>query len=202
METRDEKAWIRRKNNKIHLGDYMAHYQQRMFLEKVRRAYPNYFIGKKVLDVGSLDINGSNKDLFMNCDYLGIDVADGRNVDLVTPAHKLDVPDETFDVVISSECFEHDMYYKESLLNIFRVLKKGGMFLFTCATTGRPEHGTRRTSPQDAPLLQGMDEWQDYYKNLEEKDIVEVLDMSLFMRHKFEIGHQTCDLYFWGIKKF
>lgn len=180
----------------------MAHYQQRMFLEKVKNSYPNYFIGKKVLDVGSLDINGSNKSLFINCEYTGIDVAEGKNVDLVTPAHKLDSPDETFDVVISSECFEHDMFYQESLLNIFRVLKKGGLFLFTCATTGRPEHGTRRTSPQDAPLLQGMGEWQDYYKNLEETDVIEVLDMSLFLRHKFEIGYQTCDLYFWGIKNF
>lgn len=180
----------------------MAHYQQRVFLEKVKRMYPNYFLGKKVLDVGSLDINGSNKSLFVQCDYIGIDVAEGKNVNVVTPAHKFECEDEVFDVVISSECFEHDMYYKESLKNIYRVLKKGGLFLFTCATTGRPEHGTRRTSPQDAPLLQDIEEWQDYYKNLEEKDIVEVLDYSLFMRSKFEIGYETCDLYFWGIKNF
>ena len=180
----------------------MAHYQQRMFLEKVKRRFPNYFIGKKVLDVGSLDINGSNKSLFVNCQYIGIDVAEGNNVDVVSTAHEYDCPDETFDVIVSSECFEHDMHYDKSLMNIFRILKKGGLFLFTCATTGRPEHGTRRTSPHDAPLLQGMTEWQDYYKNLEEKDITEVLDMKEFMMHKFEIGHQTCDLYFWGIKNF
>ena len=30
------------------------------------------------------------------------------------------------------------------------MLKKDGLFFFTCASTGRPEHGTRRTSPQDS----------------------------------------------------
>lgn len=180
----------------------MAHIQQRLFLEKVKIMHPRYFILKDVLDVGSLDINGSNKTLFKKCRYIGIDVAKGRNVDVVSAAHEYESEDEFFDTIISSECFEHDMYYRDSLLNIYRMLKSKGLFLFTCATTGRPEHGTRRTTPKDAPLLQGFPEWQDYYKNLTESDIREVLDVDkLFCKYKFEIGHETKDLYFWGIKK-
>ena len=179
----------------------MSHLQQRLFFEKVKILFPKYFNFKNVLDVGSLDINGSNKKLFNHCKYIGIDVAEGKNVDIVSTAHELKKEDESFDTIISSECFEHDMFYEKSLKNIYRMLKKGGLFLFTCATTGRPEHGTRRTSPQDAPLLQGFPIWQDYYKNLEEKDIRQVLDVDeLFLKYKFEIGYETCDLYFWGIK--
>ena len=180
----------------------MAHIQQKMFLEKVKLINPKYFRFKKVLDVGSLDINGSNKDLFVHSDYIGIDVAEGKNVDVVSSAHEYKEDDESFDTIVSSECFEHDMFYKDSLINIYRLLKRGGLFTFTCATIGRPEHGTRRTSPQDAPLLQGFPVWQDYYKNLTEEDIREVLNVDeLFSKYKFEIGHETKDLYFWGIKK-
>lgn len=179
----------------------MAHYEQRVFLKKVKEIHPKHFIEKKVLDVGSLDINGNNKFLFSNCEYIGIDVARGLNVDVVTTAHEYEAEDESFDTIISSECFEHDMHYPKSFKNIFRMLKKGGLFLFTCATTGRPEHGTRRSKPYDAPLIQGIGEWQDYYKNLDENDIREVLDMDEFEDFYFEIGHATKDLYFWGIKK-
>ena len=80
------------------------------------------------------------------------------------------------------------------------MLKPGGLFLFTCATTGKPEHGTRRTTPMDAPLIQGFDDWSDYYKNLTEEDIRDFLDVDgLFSSYAFSVGHETHDLYFWGI---
>ena len=54
------------------------------------KRYGNLFKNKKVLDIGSLDINGSNRFLFEDCNYLGIDVGEGKNVDftvmLTTPA--------------------------------------------------------------------------------------------------------------------
>jgi hypothetical protein len=58
-----------------------------------------------------------------------------------------------------------------------RMLKSNGLFIFTCATDGRAEHGTNRTSPADAPLLTGN--WSDYYKNLTETDIMDVLDIDI-----------------------
>ena len=132
----------------------MAHNEQRDFCRSVKQILPSYFNNTMVLDIGSLDINGSNQFLFDDCLYIGVDVAEGRNVDLITTGHQLMLPDASVDVIISTECFEHDQFYDKTLKNIFRMLKPGGLFLFTCATTGRPEHGTRRTSPQDAPLLQ------------------------------------------------
>ena len=38
-----------------------------------------------------------------------------------------------------------------SLANIERVLHPGGVLILTCATTGRHEHGTTRTSPAMSP---------------------------------------------------
>lgn len=178
----------------------MAHKEQQIFCKSIKDKYPNFFSNKKVLDIGSLDINGSNKSYFSNCEYLGIDIGEGKNVDLVCRGHELEMPGETYDVIISTECFEHDMYYTETIRNANRMLKSNGLFVFTCATTGRPEHGTRRTSLSDAPLLSG--EWSDYYRNLTEKDIREVLDVDLiFSEYRFEVNEKSHDLYFYGIKK-
>ena len=180
----------------------MAHKEQLEFCLKVKKKFPKLFENRKVLDVGSLDINGSNSKMFPNCLYLGIDVAPGPNVQLVCKAHELNIENSFIDTIISTECFEHDMYYEKSLKNIVRLLKSGGLFLFTCATTGRPEHGTRASQPEDAPLLIEHGEWADYYKNLEEKDIRDVLDIdSIFKEYEFSTNEESKDLYFYGIKR-
>lgn len=132
----------------------------------------------------------------------GIDVGEGNNVDLVTKTHEFKANDESYDTIISTECFEHDMYYSQSIFNILRMLKSGGLFIFTCASTGRPEHGTISSNPCDAPLLSTYGEWANYYKNLTEKDIREIIDVdATFKEYEFEINAEAFDLYFYGIKK-
>lgn len=180
----------------------MAHREQIDFCREVKNKFPLLFKDKKILDVGALDINGNNRYLFENCAYTGIDIGPGKNVDIVSKAHEYNAPDGEYDVVISTECFEHDMYYDKSIINCVRLVKSGGLFLFTCATIGRPEHGTRRTRPEDAPLLSSNEEWSDYYKNLTEEDIEEVILLDkYFSLYEFKINPISCDLYFYGIKK-
>lgn len=177
----------------------MAHPQQRKFCENVKLRYPNFFKNVKVLDVGSLDINGSNRDLFEDSEYTGIDVGEGKNVDIVCLGHKFNAPCNYYDTIISTECFEHDMFYEKTITNIIRMLKPGGLFIMTCATTGRAEHGTQRTTPFNAPLLTG--EWSDYYKNLTEEDIIKIDGFkSTFPNGVFDTETEVFDLYFYGIK--
>ena len=180
----------------------MAHTNQILYCESVKAKYPQFFKGVKVLDIGSLDINGSNRYLFEDSDYLGIDVGEGRNVDLVCVGHEFNGPDNYFDTIISTEVFEHDMYYEKTILNVMRMLKPGGLFVFTCASTGRAEHGTRRSDGSwAAPLLMNKDAWADYYKNLTSEDI-EVIDgfKEHFPDGVFGYNGESCDLYFLGIK--
>ncbi|MCX7760075.1 MAG: methyltransferase domain-containing protein [Hydrogenothermaceae bacterium] len=179
----------------------MAHKEQKDFIQYVKNKFPAFFREKFILDIGSLDINGNNKEFFENCGYIGVDLNYGRNVDIVCKGHELLLPDSTFDVVISTEALEHDPFYPETLKNMYRLLKPGGLFVFTCATTGRPEHGTRQTSPEDAPFVAGNPEFENYYKNLTEKDIREVMNIcELFKDYEFIVNPVTCDLYFWGLK--
>ena len=177
----------------------MSHDKQREYCQKIKLKFPSYFKNKKALDIGSLDINGANRYLFEDTDYLGIDVGNGPNVDFVCIGHEFEGPSEYYDTIITTEALEHDMYYENTIKNAMRMLKPGGLFLFTCATTGRPEHGTRRTTPQDAPLLDG--EWGDYYKNLTEEDVIKIEGFTtMFPDGIFEIGNDNFDLYFSGIK--
>jgi len=187
------------------------HEEQMDFCWKIKKKFPNHFRNKKVLDVGSLDVNGTNERFFQNCNYIGLDIAKGPNVDVVSLGHLYDAPDESFETIISTECFEHDMYYKETWKNIIRLLKPGGMFLFTCAAPGRFEHGTARTRPEDSPLTaKANEEWSNYYHNITGKELEDTIDLAeVFQNYDIEEYHKILvgpfrtlhDLYFWGIKK-
>jgi SAM-dependent methyltransferase len=175
----------------------MAHREQREWCELVKYAHDEFFVGTNVLDIGSLDINGNNRYLFEQCNYTGIDIGEGKNVDIVCSGH-LFKSNDLFDVVISTECFEHDEYLEQTLKNVINnLLKDGGLFLFSCAAPGRPEHGTKRTSPKDSPFT------NDYYRNLSEADIRSVLNCDeIFSNYKFKTRTDfPQDLYFYGIKK-
>lgn len=70
----------------------------------------------------------------------------------------------------------------------------------TCATTGRPEHGTERSLPQDSPLT--LAKGWNYYRNLTEKDFNDALDLnSFFTDWEFSVNTEACDLYFYGVKR-
>ena len=178
----------------------MAHAEQQNYLSGIKKMFPAYFSNVKVLDIGSLDINGNNRYLFSDYTYTGIDIGEGPNVDIVCRGHEFKSKDK-FDVVISSECFEHDEFWDKTMLNAIKLLKVGGMFVFTCATDGRAEHGTMRTTPFCSPFTSQLP--SDYYMNLNEKIIREKIDIEKhFAIHKFESNTLgMCDLYFYGFKK-
>lgn len=182
----------------------MAHKEQQDFCKRVKELYPESFKNKKVLDIGSLDINGNNRFLFNDCDITGLDLAEGKNVDVICLAHEYDAPDETFDTIISTEVFEHDMFYPQTLKNIMRMLKSGGLFLFTCATDERAEHGTLRSDGGfSSPLTIQYEGWENYYKNLSKEDVLNEIPATLFSSYKFEYNAAEIkrDIYFYGIKK-
>lgn len=179
------------------------HIQAKKFTIFVKQILPGYFLDKKVLDVGSGDINGNNRFLFDNCEYDGNDVIEAPNVTIVSKTKNLLFDSNTFDTIISTECFEHDPDYKESLQKIYDMLKPNGLFLFTCASTGRAEHGTLRTSNTDSyGTIGNLEDMCNYYKNLTELDLNEVLDLnSLFSVWNTYYCSSSKDLYFVGIKK-
>jgi SAM-dependent methyltransferase len=179
------------------------HQQAKDFTIFVKKILSSYFINQRVLDVGSGDINGNNHYLFENCEYDGNDVMETNNVTIVSKTKDLPFQDNSFDTIISTECFEHDPEYKESFTKIYNMLKPDGLFFFTCASIGRAEHGTKRTSPSESyGTIANLEDMSDYYKNLTGKDLNEVLPLNnLFSVWDTYYNHQSKDLYFVGIKK-
>lgn len=175
----------------------MAHMQQNRFIGFVREAFPEYFSGVRCLEVGALDINGSARSFFESCDYIGIDVALGKGVDLACKGEDFPGEANSFDTVLSCECMEHNPGYEKSWLNMIRVLKDDGLMLMTCATAGRRQHGTRKSDPRSSPLTIGLG--QDYYRNLQEADFRFVDLNHFFSRHVFLVDHSHADLLFFGL---
>jgi len=178
------------------------HIEAKQFTIFVKEILSDYFKNKTVLDVGAGDINGNNQFLFENCDYVGNDVSQAPNVTIVSKTKDLPYLCDHFDTVISTECFEHDPEYAESIKKIYEILKPDGLFLFTCASTGRPEHGTRRSKPNDSyGTIAGIENMIDYYKNLTIEDINEILDLdSTFSTWNSYYNEESKDLYFVGLK--
>ncbi len=174
------------------------HLAVKRFIKDVRKELPYKFRLKRVLEVGSKNINGSPRKYFWFCNYTGVDLSAGKGVDEIGFIHELrHTKDLTgFDVCISTECLEHDVYWRETLTDMFRRLKAGGLMIITCAGIERQEHGTRRTTPFASP------DTLDYYRNISKEDFKSVLPCELFDLYVLMNGRDKQDLYFYGIKKY
>jgi hypothetical protein len=166
----------------------VAHVEQINFCIRIQQRWTHLFLNKRILDCGSLDINGNNRYLFTGGSYIGIDIAAGPNVDIVSRIHE--IKGGPFDVVISTECLEHDAFAALSIQHMIDLLADSGILIITCATTGRPEHGTA-----------GHDDWAspgtlDHYRNITTSDLVDPLSKS-FRCWGVEVHHS--DIYAWGL---
>ncbi len=178
----------------------MAHHQQFEFIDAVKAVLPEFFRARRVLEVGSLDINGSIRGAFEACDYTGADLSPGPGVDIACAGQLLEFPTGHFDVALSCECFEHNPYWVETWANMLRMTRPGGLVLMSCATTGRREHGTTRSAPDSSPFT--VEHGWNSYRNLTRADVESRFDLGeWFSDHGFVVSAESFDLYFVGIRK-
>jgi len=171
----------------------MAHVEQMTYIGNLKGKYPMYFKNKTVLEVGSLNVNGTQRVFFEDCDYIGIDVVDGRDVDIVVNGADYKYGERAvYDVVHSCEMLEHDDRRRETFRNMIRLLKPEGLLFMTCASTGRIPHSIMGVNNAEG----------DEYMNLTEEDICEYADLDkIFSEYEFEYNAANKDLYFYGIRK-
>lgn len=180
----------------------MAHIEQYAFAVRMLRMFTPMFHDKRVLGVGTLDVNSSStgynvEELFQNCDHVKLDLAPGPGVTYV--CHAADFERDVssgFDVVYSCEALEHDRRWRETCAAMVRLCRPGGLIFVTTAGPERDEHGTTRAHPHVSPAT------NDYYGNLSVRDLSDAFDADENFRwYGIEHFRQVADVYFWGVKR-
>lgn len=101
--------------------------------------------GTSILDAGAGE--SVYKKLFAHCNYKAIDLAIGEsrwnyaNLDYIGPLHEMPIENDTFDAVLCTQVLEHLEWPRESVKEMYRVLKPDGK-LFMTVPMAHPEHQT------------------------------------------------------------
>jgi SAM-dependent methyltransferase len=110
------------------------------FVNKISKQLPD---GTLLLDAGAGEC--AYKRYFSHCNYKSADLGVGddnwnySHLDYITPLDKLPIEDNTFDAVLCTQVLEHLSLPKESVQEMYRVLKKGGK-LFLTVPMAQDEH--------------------------------------------------------------
>lgn len=106
-----------------------------------RQYVPNFFKDyvegkgiKTALEIGSRARSGvNNRDTYLPKDitFTGVDVLEGNGVDVVCDAHELSkhVPHDNYELVYSLNVFEHLLMPWKVVLELNKVMKKGGVVM-------------------------------------------------------------------------
>lgn len=143
---------------------------------------------RRVLEFGSLDINGSARTAFPEVsddDWFGIDLQDGPRVDEIADASTFRVAVRV-DLVICCEMLEHTPLVAEVVANAWHNLTVGGYLLVTCAAPPRPPH-----SAVDGGEL-GEDE---YYGNVTTQRLTRAFKDAGFRPVRMRYDGERGDLY-------
>jgi hypothetical protein len=166
------------------------------FVKTCKAKMPAMFTEQVVHEIGSLNINGTVRDMFERCDYTGFDLMEGVGVD-IAKSYSLVAVNELHrpTVIISTEALEHDDRWQDTLRAIKNNLRVGGVLILTCATNDRLKHGTIDTDAGSSPAT------PNYYRNILVSDLVKGLDVDKHFSHVvLKMHKERGDLYFFGIK--
>ena len=144
--------------------------------------------GLRVLEFGSLDINGSVRSIIepISAQYVGVDMQSGPGVDVISDAASYRTSDR-FDVVVCCEVFEHTPQWRQIIDNSYDHLVNGGLFVATMAGEGR--------RPHSAIDEQDIRDWE-YYANVGAWE----LRRSLARFSKSSVDYHGFDLRCWAVK--
>ena len=122
------------------------HQSSFLAMEKFKNQYLDKNYTLDILDIGSYDSNEKpfNYGLLFNeknWNYSGMDIREGPNVDVVVSDiyDWVEINDESYDVVISGQAFEHMEFFWKAIVEIERILKPGGFCCIIAPSTG-PVH--------------------------------------------------------------
>ena len=102
--------------------------------------------GKRVVEFGSYNMNGSVREFFKGAAYVGVDWRGGPGVDVVRLAHEY-CPSTPFDAVVCTQMLEHDPHAALTLERAVWLVREGGFLFFTWAGPGTEPHELETAPP-------------------------------------------------------
>lgn len=124
-----------------------------------------------VVEIGSLDINGTVRGCFPKAKWHGIDVVEGPAVDEVADGATWK-PDGPVDLVVCCEVLEHARNWRKIVANCANIVKPGGRVVFTAAGPTRLAH----SAADGGPLRDG-----EFYENIDPADLLAELEDAGFV---------------------
>jgi SAM-dependent methyltransferase len=119
--------------NSLSSSSVIAQALVRLFYARQNRTHAvGDLIQKTISDLkdGSVMVSFGSGNERIASSIINLDVFDGPNVDIVGDGSCLPFRQETVDLVIAQEVFEHLASPSEVIDQVFRVLKTGGFFIF------------------------------------------------------------------------
>jgi SAM-dependent methyltransferase len=75
------------------------------------------------------------------CEYIGVDLTQGQNVDLVLERpYGLPFDSDTIDVIVCGQVFEHIPFFWVTMIDFSRVLRRGGLVILSAPSRGHVHH--------------------------------------------------------------
>lgn len=158
------------------------HREAREWVEQCIERFPD---AEVVVEIGSRNINGGIRDLFLDSTFVGVDLVDGPGVDIVGDATLIVLP--ACDLVVSTEALEHYPEPWKVIDAAHKALNAGGVFVATMAGPGRQSH---------SGLIEGPVQPGEHYRNIEPGELRSWLEGWASM----ELDQFGADLRCWAIK--
>lgn len=94
-----------------------------------------------VLEIGSLNVNGTPRSVLKCKHWTGLDKVAGKGVDIVSSAAEyLEHKKHAFDLVVACECYEHDPKWWVTDTLAKSALKVNALYVVTAPAIGFPFH--------------------------------------------------------------
>jgi SAM-dependent methyltransferase len=123
-------------------GRQGMHYNNRLWLAELKATHPDWFTGGRVLELGSGGADPVIRELFNNPEeYVGVDIVEGPNVDVVADAATVDFGNTRFDTVMCFSLLEHAPNWRDCLTNAVDLMKQGSVMVGCHGAEGNQHHG-------------------------------------------------------------
>ena len=94
--------------------------------------------GDTVVEIGAYNVNGTIRGYaHPEAKYIGVDITSGPDVDVVAPDEQsIPLPSHSADIVIATSVFEHSSFFWQTMLEMLRITKEGGVLYISAPSNG------------------------------------------------------------------